>query len=170
MSISLFSQGQSFLLALAAGAALGLVYDLLRLLRTARVSRFLQEASDLLFWLLAAAALFLCGTVLEAGRVRLYLLLSMFCGGALYFLLLSPPLRRVLARLTRRVTRAAAWLSAPFRRAWHVLSAQWAKIFGRVRESLKKSFSFFQMWSRIGRLYRSPRGTTQAQNKKQRAY
>ena len=80
-------QALSFLGAAALGGALGLVYDLFRLLRGRLGWRLLGMALDLLYWPLAVAALFVYSVAAGDGEVRFYLMAGVALGGVLYFLL-----------------------------------------------------------------------------------
>ena len=75
--------------AVVLGGALGLVYDLFRLLRRRLGWRALGILLDLLYWPLAVAALFVYVVAAGDGVVRLYLMLGVAAGGILYFLFLS---------------------------------------------------------------------------------
>ena len=71
MSVSLQEQISTLFSCLAMGLGVGLLYDLLRLVRLTLPRRTLQEILDLLFWLGACGMLFFCGIVFGNGRVRL---------------------------------------------------------------------------------------------------
>ena len=90
MSVSLQEQISTLFSCLAMGLGVGLLYDLLRLVRLTLPRRTLQEILDLLFWLGACGMLFFCGIVFGNGRVRLYMALCLLLGATAYFLLLSP--------------------------------------------------------------------------------
>lgn len=99
MDISVTGQGMAFLGSLALGGALGLLYDLCRLLRGRFPLQVLGALLDLLYWPFAVVALFVSALRLGDGVVRLYLLFGAALGGALYFLLLSPAVVFLLNRL-----------------------------------------------------------------------
>ena len=101
MSVSLQEQISTLFSCLAMGLGVGLLYDLLRLVRLTLPRRTLQEILDLLFWLGACGMLFFCGIVFGNGRVRLYMALCLLLGATAYFLLLSPWTRRALDILAR---------------------------------------------------------------------
>ena len=88
MSVSLQEQISTLFSCLAMGLGVGLLYDLLRLVRLTLPRRTLQEILDLLFWLGACGMLFFCGIVFGNGRVRLYMALCLLLGATAYFLLL----------------------------------------------------------------------------------
>ena len=81
MSVSLQEQISTLFSCLAMGLGVGLLYDLLRLVRLTLPRRTLQEILDLLFWLGACGMLFFCGIVFGNGRVRLYMALCLLLGG-----------------------------------------------------------------------------------------
>ena len=74
----------------ALGAAMGLLYDLFRVLRRRVRVPLLGPALDLIFWCAATAALFLWSQWAWGGVVRLYGAAFCLMGGGAYFLLFSP--------------------------------------------------------------------------------
>ena len=92
MGLSIRAQALSLLLALGAGTALGLLYDLLRPLR--RLSR--DTLWDALFCAAAAAVCFLLALREENGRLAGGQLLGGLLGFCLYLHLLSPPILSTL--------------------------------------------------------------------------
>lgn len=89
MEIWVSEQALFLLGALGLGAAVGLVYDLLRILRVRLPVPFVGGVLDLLFWVMVTVALFVYTTVAGRGEVRIYLLAGVAIGGALYFRALS---------------------------------------------------------------------------------
>ena len=71
MSLSPAAQGHALVLCLAAGALLGLVYDLLRQLRLSPLPRWAAARLDLAFGPLALGCLLACALALGDGHVRL---------------------------------------------------------------------------------------------------
>ena len=159
MSIALspLLQAQTFLLCLALGGGLGLLYDLLRLPRVHLPFRPLRGLLDLLFWLSVCLTLFLIATFLENGQVRLYTLAALTLGAGWYFLLLSPLLRRLLDLVTR-----------PFLRLFFILLAPLTKTLQQVRFSVKKAFSFSLLWSKMYHLRRENPGKSPCPSKPER--
>lgn len=78
-------QARCFLLLLYAGFASGALYDILRLPRRG-LPRWLGAALDVVWCLLTAAACALSLAVGGEGKARLYALLGLCCGAALYSL------------------------------------------------------------------------------------
>ena len=95
MAVPVHEQLLAFFLALLAGASFAFVYDLFAAVRKRVRSRFSAAALDGIYCLCAAAALFFLTLSLGNGRPRLYLLLAIVLGAALYFLLPAPFFRPV---------------------------------------------------------------------------
>ena len=89
MAVSIAGQLSALGSALVLGLAIGLLYDVFRVLRVRLPLPLLGGALDLLFWLLVTAALFLHALWTEGGVVRLYMVAAVFGGAVLYFRLLS---------------------------------------------------------------------------------
>ncbi len=102
MGVRLEDQLRSLLLALALGAAAGLLYDLLRPARR-RSGRGLGAALDGLFALAAGGAVFLQAMGAESGTLGLWQLAAALLGFLLYLHALSPPLLRLFTAGLNRV-------------------------------------------------------------------
>ena len=89
MEISIAEQASAFAGAVCLGFAIGILYDLLRLLRQRVRLPLFGSVLDLLFWIVVVAAIFLFATKVTGGNVRIYVLLSVFGGSVAYFLTLS---------------------------------------------------------------------------------
>lgn len=100
MILSIHEQARLFLLMLLVGGGIGLFYDGLRILRHALPHKRLWiQAEDGLFWLLTIFPVFCVLLRANGGELRFFLLLGLFGGMGLYFLLLSPPLLALSDRL-----------------------------------------------------------------------
>ena len=142
MSVSLQEQISTLFSCLTMGLGVGLLYDLLRLVRLTLPRRTLQEILDLLFWLGACGMLFFCGIVFGNGRVRLYMALCLLLGATAYFLLLSPWTRRALDILARAAARFLGWVTAP-PVAYSCSHGSVGKNFKKVEKNLEKVLFFF---------------------------
>ena len=98
------------------GAALGAVYDVLRVCRW-RLGRGATAVCDGLFWLIALAAFFEFNLVFAIGQSRGYVIAAVCGGAAVYFWAFGRPVRWVLgrlfegaARLAQAVRRAVSWV------------------------------------------------------------
>ena len=141
MSVSLQEQISTLFSCLAMGLGVGLLYDLLRLVRLPLPRRTLQEILDLLFWLGACGMLFFCGIVFGNGRVRLYMALCLLLGATAYFLLLSPWTRRALDILARAAARFLGDSAPPV--AYSCSHGSVGKNFKKVEKNLEKVLFFF---------------------------
>ena len=95
MMVDLAQQGRALCQALLLGGAMGVVYDLFRILRVRVKFPLLGSLLDLLFWVGATAALFLWSQDAWGGQVRLYGAAFCLLGGALYFGAVSPWMLRL---------------------------------------------------------------------------
>jgi len=90
MRISVENQALTFLLAAATGVALGVLYDMMRVLRRRWKNPWLTAVLDLLFCAVCAGTLVLFVMTVSQGRWRGFIPLGAGMGIALYFLLASP--------------------------------------------------------------------------------
>ena len=110
--------GVAFLLAaLLLGGAMGVVYDLFRILRVRVHVRLLGPILDLLFWLGVTAGLFALTLLRDDGQVRIFHMAAVSLGGGAYFLTLSRLILPVLLWLAGRIRALFRLLTAPARRA-----------------------------------------------------
>ena len=89
MGVSVSSQITETALALALGAAAGVLYDVLRVARRSLRSQAVTMLLDGAFWLIAGLALFALGLSAGHGQQRLYSQVLAALGAALYFLTVS---------------------------------------------------------------------------------
>jgi spore cortex biosynthesis protein YabQ len=88
--ITVMDQIRVFLYAIAGGAAVALLYDLLRIKRRAiKSSVIIVNIEDLLYWLAAAVLIFFTVYSSNSGEIRGYIFIGNIIGVALYLLLLS---------------------------------------------------------------------------------
>lgn len=105
--------------------------------------RWMAEGLDLLFWLLACLALFLCGILFGGGQVRLYMVLWLTLGATAYFAVLSGKMRRLLAALAQGIGKIFRVLLAPLRWFSAVLLGSVDIFFRRCENFFEKSLFFF---------------------------
>lgn len=90
MTVSMAAQVLFFTGALGLGVAVGVLYDIFRILRVRLRLPLLGGILDLLFWLVVTAALFLYTVTAGSGEVRGYLVLAVLGGAAGLFLAAQP--------------------------------------------------------------------------------
>ncbi|OUN09395.1 hypothetical protein B5G40_12545 [Flavonifractor sp. An9] len=141
MEIWVSEQALFLLGAVGLGAAAGLIYDLLRILRVRLPLPLIGGLMDLLFWLVVTAAIFVYSTVAGRGQVRGYLLAGILAGGGVYFWALS---------------RGFLWLG--YRLAdlvgvvWHIVTLPlvvMGKVCKKIGKSAKKAFHYRPKWYKI---------------------
>lgn len=96
-------QGKLFFAMAGTGIAIGILYDVFRLLRRIfGMGRFFTALMDLVFWLCATVVASISILFFAGGELRGFLLLGMLVGGALYLAVVSPliaALFRLLGKL-----------------------------------------------------------------------
>ena len=141
MEISIAEQAASLAGAIVLGFAVGVFYDLLRLLRRRVRLPFVGGALDLLFWLVTVAALFLYATRATGGQMRIYVLLSVFGGAVVYFVTLSA----WVLGLGNLIADGAAFLGRlvrlPFRFLYFCAK--------KIEKNLKNLFLYRRKWFKI---------------------
>jgi len=90
MEISVSYQLLQAASSLALGAAAGFLYDIFRVVRRRARSIVVTTVTDVLFWLITGAGLFLLGLTMGQGRQRLFMVILAFLSAAAYFAVLSP--------------------------------------------------------------------------------
>ena len=143
MTVDTLQQSRALCQALLLGGAMGVVYDLFRILRVRVHVRLLGPVLDLLFWLGATAALFLWSQEAWGGRVRLYGAAFCLAGGGLYFWAVSPWFLRAGYLLANFVTLLLGILTFPAGVAVGILK--------KIEEVVKNIFLSGVKWYRIER-------------------
>lgn len=106
MLFSTVGQWRAFVAMMAAGALVGLVYDLFALVRRLmRAQIALSLAADLLFGAVAAVILGAALTLATYGEARLYAFVGAAAGACVYRLGLHRAGRAALARFVRKIRR-----------------------------------------------------------------
>ena len=137
MGIDNLLQLRQAAVSLAAGAAAGLVYDLLAVLRkdTGAVGAMVLDS---LFAVLVAAGLFLIGYGPGEGELRLFMLAFMLAGMALYFALMGGRARRVMTKIYAFCLRVVDKLLWPAKKLYIFLK--------KVKKIAKKAFQKLKKW------------------------
>ena len=136
--------------ALGLGVAVGVLYDIFRILRVRLRLPLLGGILDLLFWLVVTAALFLYTVTAGSGEVRGYLVLAVLGGAAAYFWLLSRWFLWLGYRLADFLGLVWGLVTLPL-----VLLARLGK---KIEKNAKKSFHYRRKWYKIGVLHREMDG------------
>ncbi len=106
MNVSVTGQTLEFLYSGALGIGLGIAYDIFRLFRVhLRAGKVLTGVFDVIYWLVAIAALLLFVLTVSGGRMRWYVLLGAFCGGFVYMCTISHLFFRALDIIIKLIVR-----------------------------------------------------------------
>ena len=136
MEIRITEQAALAALSLILGAAMGLVYDLFKAFRLRVRRKGFTAFSDMLYCALAALILFAFGMGPGGGQLRLYMVIAVCVGAAVYGFLAS---RTVLAVFSRFADAAA--------RAWHVMWRPVKRALQKMKKILKNIKNIFQKFS-----------------------
>ena len=100
------SQAVAFVVAIGLGVAMGVFFDLFRVLRRlARHKTVATAAQDVFFWLISTLLMFVLLTGLNQGEIRGYHFLGLILGAIVYLLTFSRHLVAFLLRISRAVGR-----------------------------------------------------------------
>ncbi len=154
MILSLSSQAELFLLTVALGGIMGLLYDGLRLFRRmVPHQKGWVQAEDGLYWLLLAPLVFWVLLRENAGKLRLFIFLGLGGGLVLYFSILSPVVLRVgegILRLGIRLLRLLVDIVlTPFRLLFYVIGRPVGKIGGFCGRKGKKGLQLCKGYVKI---------------------
>lgn len=104
MEVSVSNQLYVFLAMTLAGAAAGALFDIFRIIRrTFRTGPLTTSLSDVLFWLLISAGMFLAMFFVNNAEVRWFEAIGILLGGVVYFLTLSRLFVKVIGAVFRFV-------------------------------------------------------------------
>lgn len=107
-NVESLTQIYTFLLSIALGAAVGVVYDMFRAFRRAipcrKISVFFQ---DVIFWLIACIVFFCFSLIRCEGQIRFFVLLGMFSGFALWVMTVGKYAHKLPAKAIHKLYRLA---------------------------------------------------------------
>ena len=141
MTISVAQQAAALAQAAALGLAVGLLYDLFRVLRVRVALPLLGAVLDLSFWIIVTVALFVWTQQAWRGEIRLYGIFFLFGGGVLYFWLISTWMLKI-----------GYFLADAAALVWRILTLPLAaagKLQKKTKKFAKNSFHFAQEWFRM---------------------
>lgn len=136
MEISVAAQTWMFLLSIALGAALGVCYDVFRVLRVAfRHPSWAVLAEDILFALICTASSFLYMLCVDFGRIRFFVLIGEGVGFALYYCTVGVLVLGISKRLIAGIKWLFGWL-------WRIFVAPILRFVQYMYRSTAKIFRF----------------------------
>lgn len=149
MNVSVTGQTLEFIYSGALGIGLGIAYDIFRLFRVhLRAGRILTGVFDVIYWLVAIAALLFFVLTVSGGKMRWYVLLGAFCGGFIYMCTVSYLFFRTLDIIIKVVVRLLHVAVKPIyfisEKALHVARSADKRIKERVKNKGQKEDSAVQ--------------------------
>ena len=137
MGVDILLQLRQAVVSLAAGAAAGLLYDFMAVLRrdAGMVGALILDS---LFGLLMAVGLFLLGYGPGGGELRLFMLAFLLVGMALYFVCMGGRARRIMTKIYAFLLRVVAKLLWPAKKVYIFLK--------KVKKIAKKAFQKLKKW------------------------
>ena len=137
--ISVADQSVTFLLSIALGGLLCLIYDVFRSIRKAKeygaVAVFFQ---DIAFFVVSAVLTFIFLLATTAGVLRAYIIIGIFIGSVLMRLTFSRIFFAILSLLLKLVVKYLKAFSDEFYRAGDRIIAIFLKIFKKTLNTVKK--------------------------------
>ncbi len=157
------TQIQAFLLSLAIGVVIGVLYDLFRILRLCFTDhKAVVVIQDILFWSVSAVLSFLFVFVVNNGAFRGYLAFGELLGFALYYFTLGALIYRVSGWVVKGIKAVFRWLLKcflfPFKKLYLVFSPKIRSVCKSTKKTAKKSTSKckFSLKKRRFLLYNKP--------------
>lgn len=150
VSEGIFQETNILLAAMATGALLFFVYDLLRILRRLVPHGTLWVAvEDMLFWLGSAVVIFVMLYQQADGSLRGFSIGGVVIGMLLYAFLLSPFIVKgsvfLLEKILYVLFRPLVWLSRLIRRPFRIFGRKGAKVLRFFKKRLKKLWKTVKM-------------------------
>lgn len=116
MAAFIYDEAKLFFACVLLGAALGLLYDIIRAIRIFfRHRDWLVDMEDLLFWIFTAWMVFRTLFFYNRGTLRGYAFLGLFLGFLVYTLTLSRIVIWLAAKIAPFLHRGQVYLKKPFR-------------------------------------------------------
>ena len=153
MILSMGSQANLFLIAIAAGFFVAFVYDIFRILRkTIKHKNIFVQIEDTVYWLMASFVMFFIMLNKNQGEIRLFSIVGCAIGMSLYFCTVSPIIIKASVTVLQffkkvfLVTLHIIW--SPIRIVLRILAVP----MGVVSKSVKKAQAVFKSQLRIKRI------------------
>ena len=138
VEITLSGQIIEAVAALALGAAFGIFYDALRIIRRRLRLRLVTLLCDLIFCIVAGVGLFLLGLTFGGGKTRAFLGALVILGGVFYSL--------TLTHVTMYILEGLADVFGVFLRLFALPAALLIKTLKKVSFFSKKVFNYWRKW------------------------
>lgn len=105
-----------FLSFILEGVVGGVLLDILRAFRHNRnVNDLVVHLEDILYWVILGCGVIWVSHALNAGTIRMYMLLAVFLGMLIYFLTLTKVMYKVFDLICRYILKLLGWLKKTFK-------------------------------------------------------
>jgi spore cortex biosynthesis protein YabQ len=153
----MMSQTTFFLLAVAAGFAIGFIYDVFRVARLAvKHADAVVQIEDAVFWLIASAGMFLFTLHVNNGEVRAFSIVGAALGMVLYFVGLSSYIIKILVAavniLKKTIAAIIGIILIPFKFIAKLLSVLAFFVLGKIKLAEKPTKKLLQKSGRYAKM------------------
>ncbi len=140
--LSLSTQTRSFLLSLGFGLIIGILYDVLRIVRILlSFSKIATFVTDFLFSVLSAVMTFLFCLSVTNGEVRLYIILGEFIGFSVFYLSFGTVAVKFSEKTVKKIfnvfRKFFRFIFSPFIKIFTVVSIKCTKLRKKVQKTVK---------------------------------
>jgi len=148
LEISVSEQAIVFLNSLCFGVALGVIYDLFRIIRVAfPMGKIIVFIEDLLFLISAGLFSFIFILTVNSGRIRIFLLIAAAIGFILYYFTIGKLILKSAQSIIKIIKFILSKILSPFAKICSIIQRKIKKIFKklkRVQLFFKKYFKFIK--------------------------
>lgn len=142
------NQAYLFLIFIASGVLIGLLFDLFRILRkTFKTSDIITYIEDLLFWVLTGIIILYFIFVFNNGEIRLFMFLAIVIGTIIYMLLFSSYVIKVSVIIInfskKTLAKIFSLLSLPFNYFYKILRKIFFKPISFITINIRKNSTNF---------------------------
>lgn len=118
----LLSQIEAFSLTLLLGIVAGGIFQYYQLtIRNVHPGKYFLYLLDFILWLFLILLVFLCMLLINQGEMRVYVLIALIIGVAIYYCLLWRPFGLPLSRAAQTTARMGQMLTAGIRRGFQLI-------------------------------------------------
>ncbi len=143
MEITIAGQTWVFLWAIALGAALGVCYDVFRILRVALPhSSAAVAVEDVLFATICTAATFFYQLGTDCGRIRMFVLIGELIGFVLYYCTVGVIVLRISSGVIHAIQRFLGWI-------WRILFAPMVRFAAKIGKIGRSGINFLRKHLKI---------------------
>ena len=144
MILSMESQVILFLTTIAAGFAIGFIYDIFRVIRLIfKHPDFLLHIEDILYWLFVAFLMFYIMLFQNYGEIRFFSIIGAFIGMALYFLTISKlfmGVSKAIVEFVKKIVLGLIYVILfPFKILFKIIMVPYQAIKKIIKKVLQKS-------------------------------